>query len=63
LKQYFEAAKMQNLLVEERKQELTDEGKKESAQQATDAELHRLEEVCDVLREVTWTPILTTVQS
>lgn len=36
---------MQNLLIEERKQELSDEGKKDAAQQANDAELQRLEEV------------------
>ncbi|KAK9895538.1 hypothetical protein P389DRAFT_197594 [Cystobasidium minutum MCA 4210] len=44
LKRYFEAARMQNLLIEERKQELSDEGKKDAAQQANDAELQRLEE-------------------
>jgi len=47
LRQYFEAAKMQNLLIDERRQELKDEGKTEPAEQAHDAELQRLEEVRD----------------
>lgn len=41
---------MQNLLIEERKQELIDEGKKDPAEQANDAELQRLEDVSQVLK-------------
>lgn len=44
LHQYFEAARMQNLLIDERKQELKDEGKIDSAEQAGDSDLQRLEE-------------------
>lgn len=36
---------MQNLLIDERKQELSDEGRTDPAQQASDPELQRLEEV------------------
>lgn len=46
LRQYFEAAKMQNLLIDERKQELKDEGKTDPVEQAIDPDLQRLEEVC-----------------
>lgn len=41
---------MQNLLIEERKQELIDQGKKDPAEQADDAELQRLEDVSQVLK-------------
>lgn len=40
---------MQNLLIDERKLELKDEGKTDPAEQVNDAELQRLEEVCHLL--------------
>jgi hypothetical protein len=46
LQKYFEAARMQNLLIDERKQELKDEGKTDPAEQVNDTEVQRLEEVC-----------------
>ena len=49
LQKYFEAARMQNLLIDERKLELKDEGKTDPAEQVNDAELQRLEEVCHLL--------------
>lgn len=49
---------MQKLLIDERKQELNDEGRTDPAQQANDPELQRLEEVRAISAATRYTKLM-----